>query len=117
MGRAKMCGMSKRNRCASALAIALLGTALYGAPSASADSQDDYYLQKLNARGIPTDDAKAQKTAIEAGKATCSLKAQGMRDYDVWQALQSKYPKVDPKTIWSTSAIAMLVYCPQYLHL
>ncbi|WP_158019434.1 DUF732 domain-containing protein [Mycolicibacter sinensis] len=109
--------MSKRNRCAAALAIALLGAASFGVFPASADSQDDYYLQQLKVRGIPTDDTKAQKKAIEAGKATCSLKAQGMRDYDVWQALQSKYPKVDPKTIWTTSAVATLVYCPQYLHL
>ncbi|OBY30508.1 DUF732 domain-containing protein [Mycolicibacter kumamotonensis] len=99
------------------MAAATPAGAPIGVPVASADSQDDYYLQQLKKYGIPTNDTKAKKEAIEAGKATCSLKAQGMRDYDVWQALQSKYPKVDQKTIATTSAVATLVYCPQYLHL
>jgi hypothetical protein len=88
----------------------------YGAPSAWADSQDDHFMQQLNAYGVRVTSDEGTAAAIEAGKFACDLKRQGLRDYDVNNELEDKYPRNSSSIIATTAAVALLVYCPEYLH-
>jgi hypothetical protein len=97
-------------------ATVLSGSWIAGAATARADSQDDHYLQQLDAYGVDAPGGKGATTAIEAGKLACNLKEQGLRDYDVNVELEAQYPRVDSNTIAKTAAVAILVYCPEYLH-
>ena len=87
----------------------------FGAPSARADHQDDNFLQTLKSYGIALPSDKAAAQAIEAAKLGCNLKAQGMTDGDAWARLKTKYPSVNPNTVFTTLSVGILTYCPQYL--
>lgn len=90
-------------------------TLALGAPPAWGDSQDDRYMQQLKAYGLNVS-TDQRDIAIEVGKAACDLKGQGLRDYDVNQELEAEYDATSSATIAKLAAVAILVYCPEYLH-
>lgn len=110
-----MSGMGRRLKFA-VLASAVMPCMLaLGAPSASADSQDDYFLQRLEGKGVWLPDDNARAHAIDAGKSACYYQAQGFNFFQAEQQMQAKYPKVDTPTLSTTMPDGILVYCPEYL--
>jgi hypothetical protein len=109
-----MCAMGRRLTFAAVATTVMSCTLTLGAPSAWADSQDDYFLEQLkdNRITVPSDYVDE---AIHDGKLACDLKRQGLRDYDVNQRLQAKNPTSKPNVIYTLAAVAVLVYCPEYL--
>jgi hypothetical protein len=112
-----MCGMGRQTKFAVVASAVVASVLALGAPTASADDQDDYFVQQLeHTQGIrvPNDSARAQ--AIEAAKLACNLKAQGLSDVLAFQGIKAKYPKVDPDIVYRTFSMGLSVYCPQYLN-
>ena len=81
---------------------------LLAAP-ATADNQDDQFVQQLKANGISID----EDAAVDLAETACDAPLGGVGLYNAQRAMQQRYPEYGFGTVRIVMAQGILAYCPE----